>query len=194
MPIRTSIDELYNKIGAVILLSTGRNWWRKSGINTAPKSTYSLVNITQSDSIENQITEDVEKDTPAITGEIFEQVTWGTSLLDIEVEFFRSGDNDTASDAATRFKNSLALQARFYDLWEVCGLSGSVRLTNIGEVFRQDTEPRWRVQFSVYANVTDPVPLNDNDLFDINSQTVEVTHVGIDDTETDLDDVVINNE
>jgi hypothetical protein len=89
------------------------------------------------------------------------------------VEFFRSLPNDSAIQAAKRFDNSLRLQARFYDLWLLCALSGAVKVIDVSAIFRADIEPRARVEFRVYANLTDQ-PLADVDIFDIHQQSVQI--------------------
>ena len=185
MSRKTSFDELYTSIGAVITKATGRSWWRQSGIQTQPIGPYSLIYITEGAGVQNPVTELSYNDPIPDSGEVFTETPWGTMLLEIKVSFFRSATNDKALQAATRFANSLRLEERFWDLWEICGLVGGTRIIDVSSVFRQDTEPRAEVRFQVYANVADPAPLNDTQMFDIDTESVTVIHVRQDDMETE---------
>ena len=186
MTQRTSYDELYNAFGALILSATGRPWWRKGGIQTRPSTPYGVIYIAESIGIEKPVISNVELYQPRLTGELFEQVPWGTSYLDIEIEFYGNRSTDTAHIAAQRIKQALYLEERFWDIWELCGLSGGVRITDISGMFREDIDPRVRVSFTVIANVADPLPLEDTDVHGYDHQTVEVSIIHLDDEVTEV--------
>lgn len=190
MSSRTSFDELYIAYGTVITRATGRKWWRKAGIQSQPVQPYATIFFTETSDFQHQVIEDVEILNP--TAEIFTQVPWGAGIIDCEVEFFRSKDNDSALEAATRFKNSLQLQERFWDVFDISGLVGNVRLIDISGIFRADTEPRAQVRFQLHANIGAPLPLQDAEIYDIQHETINVTHVKQDDEETEIPVTVDN--
>jgi len=168
----TTFDELYTTLGQVVTRATGRPYWRKGGIQARPDRTHATVYITQGQGFVPEIIELVEL-AGTTPGETLQQVAWGTMRLQAEVEFIRSGPNDSALQAATRFKNSLQLDARWSDLWEIAGLIGPVDLMDISAIFRADSEPRTRITFHFYANVTE-LPLNDTNISDIIGQPLVI--------------------
>ena len=186
----TSIDELYTKLGAQILRATGRPWWRKAGIQARPATPYATIHITEGVGLEKPFVETVA--TEITETEPFKQVPWGTQTLYVAVEFLKSADNNSANDAATRLIQSLYQEERFWDLWEVCSLSGPANRIDVSAMFRADIEPRVDVRFRLIANITTPEPLADVNIWDINSQEVIVTHVGQDGVETEFS-VTVNN-
>lgn len=189
-----SLDNIYSAIGAVVLSTTGREWWRKGGIQSQPVGPYATIFLNLGKGLEHDIVERVPI-TPVteVSGDAQEK-PWGTRLIDCQIEFLRSATNDSASDAATRFTNSLRMQERFMDLWLIMGLVGGVDVTDIAAIFRADTEPRVRVQFQVYANICDPAPLSGDATTDIQFQTIDITHVRPEGSETQIPVDVDNNQ
>ena len=110
----------------------------------------------------------------------------------MRVDFFRSAVNDSALEAATRFKSFLRLQERNYDIWTICALSGSIDILDVAAIASADIEPRVRVTFTIYANIAEPEPLQDKELGHIDQQLLEVTHVGQDEEETIFEEDIIN--
>lgn len=187
MATATSYDELYDTIGTIVESVTGREWWRRTGMQSQPQSGYAVVFLGSVDILAQQVVEDIELDPPATGGECFRQVTWGTSIIDCEIDFYRNnGNNDTAAQAATRFRNSLHHTERFYDFWKIAGLLGNVRQLDISGEFRADIEPRQQIRFQIQANVALPVSLSGSEIFDIGSQEINITHVQQDGTETEV--------
>jgi len=186
MTRKTSFDELYSTLGALVERATGRPWWRKPGIQSRPATPYATVYLSSGDGIEKQIVGHEELLVLGDDGESIQQTPWNTSMVDILVEFFGSRPNDTALQAASRLRSSLYLEERFWELWEICALSGGVKLIDISAIFRENTEPRVEVRFTVVANIADPLPLADSQINDINSQQVDVTHVREDNVETEI--------
>ncbi len=186
MPTATSFDELYATIGVIVLSVTGREWWRRKGMQSQPQGAYAVVYLASDRALEHQVVENVELSLPADNGEVFEQTPWGTSIVDCVVEFYRDAVNDTADQAATRFHNSLYMEKRFADLWQIAGLVGSVRYLDISGAFRADIEPRTQVKFSFIANIAEPSPLHDHLLHDIQSQQINVDHFKQDGTEVNI--------
>lgn len=193
MPHKTSYDELYTTLGAVVQAATGRPWWRKAGIQAQPQGPYATVYLVEGVGMENPVVESVELDPVGDNGETFRQTPWNTTYQDVTVEFFRSASGDTALEAATRFRTALRLEERFWDLWNICGLVGSVRVLDISAIFRADIEPRAQVRFTIYANIADPAPLADDNIFDMQSQEVDVIHVRQDGQETTIPITVSGN-
>lgn len=182
----TSHDELYNVIGGIVLLATGREWWRSTGMQSQPTGTYAVVYLGSDQPLEHQVVENIELDPAGDDGEVFEQKPWGAARLDCTVTFYRSEVDDSANDAATRFRNSLYIEQRYQDLWQISGLVGSVRTLDISGAFRADIEPRTEVRFSLMANIFAPSPLEGNQIFDIQSVEIDVTHVKPDGDETTI--------
>jgi hypothetical protein len=187
MPAGTTIGTIYSAIGAVVTRATGRSWWKKAGMQGQPSGTYATVYVTQGDAIAQQVVEHVKYTSELETGEIFRQIPWGTTSLDVQVEFWRSATSNSAIDAAIRFFRSLYLEARWSDLWIYCSLAGSVKTTDISAMFRADIEPRARVEFRIFANLSGPDPLLDVPLHDIQKQPLLITEQhGSHDLETDI--------
>ena len=176
----TTIDAIYTALGALVAASTGRHWWDKRGVQAQPQGPYVTIYVTAGDTLQNQVVDEILLDTPGPDGETFKERPWGTCLIDVQVEFVRSGANgDTAQVAAKRFDNALQLTARYFDLWEICGLSGGTRFTDISAIFRADIEPRARIDFKAYANLMDePLPAAGAEIFNIEKQPVNFPNPG----------------
>lgn len=175
MPYGTSFADIYAAIGAVVLRSTGRSWWKKSGVQAQPAGVYATVYITAGQGIQNVVHEVLQRSAELETGEIFKEIVWGTQYLDCQAEFIRTSGTDTAIAAATRFANALRLEARDGDLYLISALSGGVKITDISAIFRADVEPRARVDFRLIANITEPDGLADVNIFDIQHQPIKLT-------------------
>ena len=172
----TSYDALYAALGLVVKQATGRPWWRKGGIQSQPIGTYATIFLPLGTGLQNDVVERIALDAPTNEVDANEQ-PWGTVKGECQVEFFRSAPNDSALDAATRFKNSLRLEARYMDLWQIMGLVGGADVLDISSLFRADIEPRARVSFQFYANIASPAPLTGSETQDIAFQTIDITHV-----------------
>lgn len=159
MSSRTSFDNLYSVLGAVVAEATGRPWWRKAGIQSRPVGPYATIYVTDGQGLETPVVEMVELELPGPLGETIEQAVWGTTTLQVVVEFLKDAANNTALQAATRLKNAFYLEARYDDLWEIAALSGGVKLVDVSSIFRADIEPRAEVRFQLVANIADPIPL-----------------------------------
>lgn len=191
MTTATTYDELYDTIGTIVQSVTGRDWWRRTGMQSQPRGSYAVVYLAADQALQHQVVENVELDPPGLNDEVYEQKPWGTATIDCVVEFYRDAINDSANQAASRFRNSLYIEKRFEDLWRIAGLIGNVRWLDISGAFRADIEPRAEVRFSFIANITNPGPdltvpgaIESNQIYDIQSQQVDVTHVKPDGSET----------
>lgn len=173
MPL-TSLDELYNVLGPVVQRATGRKWWRKAAIQGQPVGPYATLHLTEFDGLEHQVVETGRLAGPGPNGESLIETPWGTGRVEAKVEFFRSGPNDSALDAAMRFRQALYLSERHDDLWKIAGFVGGVRLVDVSGMFRADVEPRAEVRFGFYANLAGVVPLAGNLLHEIDSQEFDV--------------------
>jgi len=179
---RTSLDELYDTYGALMLQVTGRQWWRKPGIQARPKSPYATIFFSQLEAYEKQIVENIES-----TGtKPYTQIPWGTSQIQAQFEFYGDRTGNTATQAAHRFVSALSLEERYWDIWQISALAGRVSSYDLSLAFREDIEPRVELRMMLIANITDPLPLPDADIWDIHSQEVDVIHVGIDNVETTI--------
>jgi len=181
--VLTTIDEIYKALGAVVLRSTGRKWWRKAGIQGQPKEAYATIFVQEGTGVEQPVVENVELGAEG-GSPLFRQVPWGTKRLEVRVEFFRSDSVGRAIQSAVRFENALRLEERSWDLWNVASLLGAISTTDISSIFRADIEPRAEVRFTLMSNIAGPLPLTDTDIFDIGSVAIEVTHVKQDQEET----------
>ena len=170
-----SYDDIYIALGAVLKEATGRAWWRKGGIQSQPTGTYATIFLTRGVGVQNDVVDRIPYAQPTEDVDTQEK-PWGTVLAECQVEFLRSADNDSAMNAATRFKNSLSLEKRYTDLWGIIGLVGGVDVLDISALFRTDTEPRARVSFQFYANISDPAPLTGTDAQNIAFQSIDVVH------------------
>lgn len=184
MSTETSLNELYDTIGVLIQSVTGREWWRSTGMQSQPKGIYATVYLQMDQPLQHQVVENVELEPLGENLEVFEQKPWGTTTVDCIVSFYRSTSNNSADEAATRFRNSLYIEKRFEDLWRIAGLLGSVRRLDISGAFRADIEPRTEVRFSFMANISEPGPVDSNQIYDIQSQEIDIIHVGLDNSET----------
>ncbi len=180
----TSLNELYETIGTVVQSVTGREWWRSTGMQSQPEGIYATIYLNMDQPLQHQIVENVELDPVGENLEVFEQKPWGTTTVDCIVTFYRSLPDNTADESATRFRNGLYIEKRFEDLWRIAGLVGSVRRLDISGAFRADIEPRTEVRFSFIANISEPGPVDTNQIYDIQSQKIDLTHVRLDNSET----------
>jgi len=192
MSRKTTFNELYAMLGQVVQESTGRKWWRKGGIQSQPKGPYATVYLTEAVGLENDIVSTELLAEPALNGEMFKQTPWGISKVDARIEFIRSEEGDTAIQASSRFRTALRLEERYFDLWNVMGLASGVQLIDISSIFRVDIEPRAEVRFTFYANITDD-PVKGSELYDIQSQLVDLVHDRQDDVETSIPVTVSGN-
>jgi len=180
----TSFDEIYLALGTLSKQATGRDWWKKAKIQTRPNKPYTTIFLQESEGIEKPVVEMADIDDS--TGETLRQIPWGTCIIEVRIEFWRSGTNDSAIQAATRMKNSLYLQERAYDLWTKCSLSGGVRVIDLSDMFREDVDNKAEVRFRIYANVALPLPLEGTGIYDIDSLDVDIIHVRQDGVETEI--------
>lgn len=187
----TSFDELITSYGALIARATGRQWWQEDKIQARPKNPYATLFITQADGYENPIIENIILDDSS--EETYEQIPWNTSIIEVQVKFYGSRANNSAKEAAQRFRSSLFLEARFDDVWLISALSGRINIRDLSQIFREDTEPRVEVKFNIVANIVEAQPLADTKIFDIQHQGIEIIHVGINETETQIN-VTINDD
>ena len=186
MPRGTTFEELYTTIGEIVQASTGRVWWKKTAIQARPSAPYAVVYISNASGIEKPYVEVVELEEELETGERFQEIPWNTALLEVWVEFYKSLSNNTALQAAQRFKSALHLTERYFDLWQIAALSGGVRIIDISAIFREDTESRTEVRFSLQVNLAMAEPLEGNFVHEIEIQEVGIVHVKQDGDETEV--------
>lgn len=186
MTTATTYDELYDTIGTIVQSVTGREWWRRTGMQSQPRGVYAVVYLAVDQALQHQVVENVELDPPGPNDEVYEQKPRGTATIDCVVNFYRDTIDDSANQAASRFRNSLYIEKRFEDLWRIAGLIGNIRWLDISGAFRSDIEPRTEVRFSLIANIADPDPIDSNQIYDIQSQQVDVAHVKPDGSETNI--------
>lgn len=172
----TSIEELYTSLGAVLLSATGRVWWKGYGMKISPNKPHAIIILSEGRGMQSPIVENVVLDPPVDEKEL-QQIPWGTSLFDCTIKFLKSSDNNSALQAATRFKNSLRLEARAFDLNEIMGISGNVSLLDISSIFRADVEPRVDIKFKFYANISLPYTLVDSNISEIETQEINISHI-----------------
>jgi hypothetical protein len=194
MARKTSFTELYSTIGAIVTSSTGRTWWKKDSVSAQRSGPRAVVYISELMGNSRQMIELIDLYPIPSTGDRFTVTPWGTGYLDVEVEFYGKGTNDSATDAATRFRQSLYMEQRHFDLWEIAALTGGVRITDISAIFREDNEQRTRVRFTLGAHVADPEPLADTEIPDIETQRIDVIVVHPDETETEIEVNIENTE
>jgi hypothetical protein len=187
----TSLDNLYDAYGALVLSVTGRQWWRKAGIQARPKLPYATIFFAQVDSNQQQIVENVEDDYES--GKPFAQIPWGISQVQAQFEFYMDRPGNTVQQAANRLRQALYLEERFWDVWQISSLSGGVQTFDLSLAFREDIEPRTEVRFMLNVNLVDPLPLPDTEIWDIHSNEIKVLHNGIDNVITEVD-VAINDD
>jgi len=180
----TSLNELYETIGMVVQSVTGREWWRSTGMQSQPEGIYATIYLNMDQPLQHQIVENVELDPVGENLEVFEQKPWGTTTVDCIVTFYRSSPDNSADESAVRFRNGLYIEKRFEDLWKIAGLVGNVRRLDISGAFRADIEPRTEVRFSFISNISEPGPVDSNQIYDIQSQKIDLTHVRLDNSET----------
>lgn len=176
---KTSFDELYSVLCVLVAYTTGIPCWRKMGIQAQPNGAYATVYLMEGPSPVQDVVEQIDTSPDESTfppdPSIYESPV-GLTRLDCRVEFFRNVISQPALDAAIRFRNSLQLQNRFYDLWEISGLVGEIRIIDVSAMFRADVEGRAEVRFSLYADVSAPhLPgSTDNCIYEIDEQGIVV--------------------
>ncbi len=184
MSTATSLNELYDTIGTIIQSVTGREWWRSTGMQSQPEGVYATIYLQMDQALQHQVVENVELDPLGENLEVFEQKPWGTTTVDCIVSFYRNTTDNSVDESASRFRNSLYIEKRFEDLWRIAGLLGSVRRLDISGTFRADIEPKTEVRFSFMANISELGPVDSNQIYDIQSQKIDITHVRLDNSET----------
>ena len=162
---KTTLDELYTTLLALVVKVTGRPTWRKNGIQVQPRGPYATVLLREGPSP----TQDVVYDDSDTGG----QFPTGLTLLECKVEFFRNVAIMSANEAAIRFRQSLQMEARFWDLWTISGLCGEIRFIDVSSMFRGDIEGRAEIQFNLYADIG-TVPLVTEPIADIGSLEIDV--------------------
>lgn len=192
MPV-TTMKELYATLCSVVMEATGRKTWTKTGIQATPNFPYATVYLRTGDGFAQDVVVDNVQEVPGPNGETFQQAVLNTLHFQCVVEFFRnSGEFDTAVAAALRFKASLQLDARDFDLWRICGLTGPIQFIDVSAIFRADTEPRAQIVFGLYANLGNEVPVAGIDLAEIETQTVTSSFHRIDGAVFPIDTTVKN--
>lgn len=146
----------------IVNRATGYPVWRKTGIQTPPAGPYSTIFFDYGKGFVQDVVEYVDCP-PDEEGNTLIEVPWGTMRLRMKISFFRNIQTGlTAFGAAIQFKNSLQLQVRYADLWQISGLVGDIEAEDITAAFRADIEPRAEVRFGLYANlvpdITKPLP------------------------------------
>lgn len=170
---QTTFGELYNTLGVIQKTATGRDWWRKGGIQAIPKEAYATIMLDGAPGLEHPIVEDVAD----------QQVPWGEARVEVKVEFFK-GD---AREAALRFRNALNLVAREWDLWLIASRVSAIQLIDVAAAFRVDIEPRAEIRVTLTANIRPETMLEDTSLDSIASVDIDLTHVstgGVEDGQT----------
>lgn len=173
----TSFHEIYKMLGAIIVRSTGRPWYKKGNKQARVRTPHALIFLISAPGDEKQIMESVTIDS------ILTDAIWSTKTVECMVEFYGSRDNDSAMDAASRFVTSMYLNERRYDLNTLATLSGGMNITDISAIFMEDTDQRAQIRFNLLANIGLPLPLvgAETELID----SVEITTVNsVDDSET----------
>lgn len=179
---KVTLDDLYAAWVTLIAAVTNRPVWRKTGIQVAPKGPYATIYLKEGPSP----TQDVVVTTQEVGG--LTQYPVGLTRLECRAEFFRNAVTATAYEAAVRFRQSLQLENRFLDVWQLCGLVGEIRLIDVSAMFRADVEGRAEVLFNVYADLG-ALPLAgslDNIIIDIDHQPISVYRDTTDDKVADL--------
>lgn len=182
----TTLDELYTLFCTYITQVTGRPCWRRAGIQAQPKNPYALIYFQQGPSPAQDVKEVVELITPLPTGERFQLTVWGTTRLECKIEFFRNTTTEQALESAVKFRNTLQLEERYWDVWTKCGLLGDIQLIDVSSLFRADTENRAEVRFNLYANLATTSYLHDINQFNLGiimqPQDVTITKTIINET------------
>jgi hypothetical protein len=167
--------DLYKVLVKLVTDITGRRTWTKVGNQVAPNFPYATVYMSHGEALSYDVVQEIELAEDGPTDPTIKEVVWGTTRLDVEIEFYRDLAVQTAQTAANMLKNSLHRTARDYDLWLVAGLAGDIRAVDISAIFRQDTESRVRVSFAMYANLIDPTaPAADTSIYEIESQEIDI--------------------
>jgi len=186
MPRLTSFDEIYSVLGAVVESATGRKWWRKSGIQVRPTAPFATILLRASSLHEKQIVAELERSVAGPNGETMLPVVWSTSRLDVSINFIGSGTFNPALQSASRMHAALYMPERYFDLWNICALAGGAQITDHSAWRAADINPSVEIRFMLNANIADPLPLSSIEMYDINSQRIDVTHVRQDEVETEF--------
>lgn len=173
----TSFHEIYKMLGAIIIRSTGRAWFKKQLKQGRVQGPHALIFLTSGNGDEKQITESVTIDS------ILTDIVWSTKTIECMVEFYGSRGNDSAIDAASRLATSLYLSERNYDLNTITTLSGGVNINDLSAIFMEDIDQRAQVRFNLLANVGLPLPLVGTEAELMDSVEITTTHL-VDDSET----------
>ena len=160
MSTRTSIDELYTLLCSLITAATGRQTWRKAYIQTRPVEPYALIQLTQGPSFGQDVLQTEVQDADE-NGCTIKEFVLGTTHIQCKAEFFKDFQEQPATQAAIIFRNFLQMSARFEDIWALAGLTGAIDFLDVSTIFRQDTEGRAEVTFSMYANLSTFVAQNE---------------------------------
>lgn len=180
----TTFADLYSALGTIVTAATNRQWWRKGGIQGVPTEPYATIFLEEAPGNQHEVVELVDEEVG------FSELPWGTSRVRAKVEFFKG----EAANDASRFRTSMRLSERFYDLWRLCGLSGGLELVDVSTSFREDIEPRAEVRFYLNVNIFGPLPLDGTSLNDIESIDIDITHVKPDGSETEITETFVNTE
>jgi hypothetical protein len=175
MPRKTSFDELYTTLVNLITAVTGRPTWRKTGIQATPAGPYATIYLKEGPSPTQDVVENVDIIDPADGQPSILEYPVGLTRLECTAEFLRDA-NQSAYDAGIRFRQSLQMEARWYDLWEIAGLVGTITIRDISQMFRADVEGRTEIHFNLYADIG-ALPLDgstDNQVYEFDSQGVGV--------------------
>ena len=173
----TSIQEMYTTIGAIILSSTGRPWWKRGGKQVKSNQPYATIWLSPSRPLMHQVVETMNDSS-------MYQVPWMQGIIECQVEFFGSRDNDTHMDAAERLRTSFYLADREWDLHEIAGISGAIEIVDISGMFREDIEPRSQVRFNLFCNLSTVRALEGHEISDIDNVDVTVTVNDVSETTT----------
>lgn len=169
MSRKTSFNDLYIAWCELVTAATGRVCFRKTGIQTQPNTAYATIYFEQGPSAVQDVLETAVLDTPLPTGETLSVTVWGTTRLNIKVEFFRNSDAHRAQDEALKFRNFLQLPERWGDIWQICGLVGPIDFIDVSGMFRSDIEGRAEIHLSIYANIATTTYL-----YDIQTQPINI--------------------
>jgi hypothetical protein len=171
---KTTFDELYSVLCELVTAVTGRRCWRKMGMQAAPRGPYATVYLKQGPSNSQDILDEVAVPNPTTGSFTISQAPIGLTHLECQAEFFRNVAIMSALDAAIRFRQSLQVESRFYDLWQIAGLTGEIRIVDVSAMFRADVEGRAEIHFGMYADIGAPPLGDDHMIYDIGQQGIRV--------------------
>ncbi len=171
---KTDFNELYVVLCHLITKVTGRKCWRKMGMQAAPRGPYATIYLKEGPSAAQDVIEEFPVLSPATGGFTIVQAPKGLTHLECQAEFFRNVAVMSALDAAIRFRQSLQVDERFFDIWRIAGLTGEIQTVDFSAMFRVDVEGRAEVRFSMYACIGATPLTSDNQIYDINEQGILV--------------------